>query len=60
MNKVIHAANEYKSQITLVDIGLLKLCLMSLGVLMGIAVPKGHRKKRPLVQALPLPSPTHR
>ena len=45
MNKVIHAANEYKSQITLLDIGLLKLCLMSLGVLLGVAVPKGHKKK---------------
>ncbi len=45
MNKLIHAANEYKAQITLVDIGLLKLCLLSLGVLLGIAVPKGHKKK---------------
>ena len=45
MNKLIHATNEYKSHMTLVDIGLLKLCLMSLGVLLGIAVPKGHKKK---------------
>lgn len=45
MKKIIKIANEYTSQMNLVDISLLKLCLASMGVILGIATPKKYKKK---------------
>ncbi len=45
MKGMLKYAQKYKDQMTVVDIGLLKLSLCSMGVLMGMAVPQSQRKK---------------
>ncbi|HAE60943.1 MAG TPA: permease of phosphate ABC transporter [Eubacteriaceae bacterium] len=45
MKDLFKYAQKYKDQMTVIDIGLLKLSLCSLGVLMGMAVPKSQQKR---------------
>ncbi len=45
MNKLLRTANDCKAQMTLVDLGLLSACFLFLGVLLGLAVPKKHKKR---------------
>lgn len=49
MKKLIHYANEYTKQSDWKTIALLKFCLCSVGILLGVAAPKKVRK--PLVFA---------
>lgn len=40
MKKLIGYVQGYIKQMNMLDLGLLKLCLLAMGVLLGIAVPK--------------------
>lgn len=44
MNKLFHVADEYISNCSWKDISLLKLCLLSMGILMGCMVPHKYKK----------------
>jgi len=35
----------YKNQLSLFDFALLKICLTSMGLLIGMGIPKSHKKK---------------
>lgn len=45
MKELIGYAQKYKSQMNLMDFALVKFCLMSIGVLVGLGIPKNHKKK---------------
>ncbi len=45
MKELIGYAQKYKSQMNLADFALIKFCLISIGVLVGLGVPKKHKKK---------------
>ena len=45
MNNVVNKSRDYIRQMNLVDLGLIKLCLLSLGILLGLSVPGRHKKK---------------
>lgn len=40
MKKLIECAQRYIKQMTVLDMGVLKICLLAMGVLLGISVPK--------------------
>ena len=44
MKKLFSAADDYIAQMTWKDLGLVKLCLCSMGVLLGLATGKKARK----------------
>ncbi len=44
MKELIGYAEKFKSQMNLADFALVKFCLISIGVLTGLGVPKKHRK----------------
>lgn len=45
MKKLIRYSKEYTRKMNLLDFSLLKFCLCSIGVLIGLAVPGQHKKK---------------
>ena len=52
MNKLIAAGSRYLKRMDLTDVALLKLCVGSLGVLVGLGCAKRHRKGAGLVAGL--------
>ena len=45
MKELFLCVQKYKNQMNLMDFGLLKICLLSMGILMGIGVPKRCKKR---------------
>lgn len=50
MKKIFENANEYVRKSDWKDLSVLKFCLMALGVIIGVCIPKEH-KKRALITA---------
>ncbi len=45
MKEVLNYANTYIRKMNIADFAMLKVCLCSLGLLAGLAIPKKHKKK---------------
>ena len=45
MKELFAYAQKYKEEINLLDLSLFKVCLVSIGVLIGLSVPKSKKKK---------------
>jgi len=45
MRELLNYANGYIRKMNVSDIAMLKVCLCSLGLLAGLAIPKKHKKK---------------
>lgn len=45
MTELFKCAQKYKDRMNLMDFALLKLCLFSMGVLIGVGVPKKCKKR---------------
>ena len=45
MKEIFNFANSYIKKMNVADMAMIKVCLLSLGVLAGICVPKKHKKK---------------
>ena len=45
MRELLNYANVYILKMNVSDIAMLKVCLCSLGLLAGLAIPKKHKKK---------------
>lgn len=44
MKELLKYSSNYVERMNLLDVGLLKVCVGSLGILAGLCVPKGHKK----------------
>ncbi|NLY71053.1 MAG: permease of phosphate ABC transporter [Clostridiales bacterium] len=45
MNKLVENAKSYINHMNIMDLGLLKLCLCSLGLILGTSMPQNSKKK---------------
>lgn len=45
MKELFAYAQKYKEEMNLLDLSLFKVCLVSMGVLIGLSVPKSKKKK---------------
>ncbi len=45
MKEILRYSNKYLEKMNICDVALLKVCLCSLGVLVGVCVPKKYKKK---------------
>lgn len=45
MKELLNYANTYIRKMNVSDVAMLKVCLCSLGLLAGLAIPKNHKKK---------------
>lgn len=45
MRELLNYANGYIRKMNVSDFAMLKVCLFSLGLLVGLAIPKKHKKK---------------
>lgn len=45
MKKLIEYANQYIKRMNVMDIGLLKICVFSLGIIAGITLPNKYKEK---------------
>jgi hypothetical protein len=45
MKTIIEHSKKYLDQMNLMDVSLLKVCMVSAGILIGISVPQKHKKK---------------
>ena len=45
MKELFAVAQKYKDEMNLLDLSLFKVCLVSMGVLIGLSVPKSKKKK---------------
>lgn len=43
-NKLMDAGSKYVSQMKVSDVGILKVCVFSLGIFTGVSIKKGRRK----------------
>lgn len=60
MRELLNYANGYIRKMNVSDIAMLKVCLCSLGLLAGLAIPKSIKRKRPALQPPLLLSPMRR
>lgn len=45
MKKLIGYGSKYIKQMTVIDVGLLKICLCAMGIIIGLCTPQKHREK---------------
>ncbi len=45
MKELLRYSNKYVEQMDVKDVGLLKVCLCSLGILVGLVIPKRYKTK---------------